>query len=124
MPRCVGVKADGEPCKAIVKEGQRICAAHDPARAEQRRRAASKAGSWTKSTPELAGLKKELRQLADDIRAGRVTTGKGSVINQVLGSYLKVVEQERKQREQEQLVTELAELREIVSRQEGQSWAG
>jgi|SRR5215211_1729064 len=102
MARCAGTKPDGTPCERIVGASQTFCFAHNPAKAEQRRRAASKAG---KSKPgwELVEVKRQLRGIADDVIAGRLETSKGSVAAQVLGVFLRCVEQERRQRELEEL---------------------
>ncbi len=43
MPRCAGIKRDGGQCTAIVNGSQTYCYQHDPARADERRRNASKA---------------------------------------------------------------------------------
>ena len=48
MPRCVGIKRDGAQCTTIVKPPQTHCYQHDPARAEERRRNASRAGKSTR----------------------------------------------------------------------------
>jgi hypothetical protein len=44
MPRCAGNKDDGSPCERIVKASQRYCYSHDPERAEERKRNASRGG--------------------------------------------------------------------------------
>jgi hypothetical protein len=125
LPTCQGKKSDGSACERLVSPKATFCYSHDPAHAAQRRATASKAGSWTKGVPELASLKRDLRKLAEDVLEGKISTGKGSVVNQVLGTFLKVIEQERRQREQEQLAVELAELKEIVERnQDGGSYTG
>ena len=54
--RCAGIKRDGSPCTAAVEPPQRFCWWHDPANADKRRRAASKAGK-AKPSRELAGIK-------------------------------------------------------------------
>ena len=113
MPRCSANKADGTPCQAIVRGSQQLCPAHDPQRAEQRRRAASKAGR-TRTGGELAEIKRQLKQIADDVISGRLQTGRGSVAAQVLGVYIRAAEQERRQRELEELAGEVEELREVV----------
>ena len=125
MPRCAATKGDGTPCQAIVKESQQLCHAHDPARADQRRRAASKAGK-SRTGGEISGIKVRLRELAEDVVADRVTTAKGSVAAQILGVYLRAVEQERKQLEYEELRGEMAELRELFESGSagGHSWTG
>ena len=112
MSRCAATKGDGTPCQAIVRESQQLCHAHDPARAEQRRRAASKAGK-SRMGGELPAIKARLRELAEDVVAEKITTAKGSVAAQILGVYLRAVEQERKQREYDEIRGEMAELREL-----------
>ena len=127
MPRCTATKGDGTPCQAIVKESQQLCHAHDPARADQRRRAASKAGK-SRTGGEISGIKARLRELAEDVVADRVTTAKGSVAAQILGVYLRAVEQERKQMESDELRGEMVELREMLEQGQGsaggRSWTG
>jgi len=113
MPRCSANKADGTPCQAIVSESQQLCHAHNPARADQRRRAASKAGK-SRTGGELTEIKRQLKQIANDVIAGRLQTGRGSVAAQVLGVYIRAAEQERRQRELEELTGEVKELREVV----------
>ncbi len=118
MPRCAATKGDGTSCQAIVKESQQLCHAHDPARADQRRRAASKAGK-SRTGGEISSIKARLRELAEDVVAERVTTAKGSVAAQILGVYLRAVEQERKQREYDELRGEMDELREMLEQGQG-----
>jgi len=87
------------------------CWAHDPANAEQRRKAASKAGK-TKPSAELHQIKQRLRNIADEVLEGKITTAKASVAAQVLGVYLRAVEQERRQRELEELEARITVLEE------------
>src|SRR5829696_3996008 len=115
MPRCSANKADGTPCQAIVKESQQLCHAHDPARADQRRRAASKAGK-SRTGGEISAIKARLRELAEDVVADKITTAKGSVAAQILGVYLRAVEQERKQREFDDLERRLEAVEKMYSR--------
>ena len=118
MPRCAATKGDGTPCQAIVRESQQLCHAHDPARADQRRRAASKAGK-SRTGGEISAIKARLRELAEDVVADKITTAKGSVAAQILGVYLRAVEQERKQREYDEIRGEMAELRQLFEAQRG-----
>jgi hypothetical protein len=107
MPRCIATKHDGTPCERIVGAAQEHCFSHDPNRAEERRRNASKAGSY-KPGGELGEVKAKLRQLADDVLSGAVDRASGSVAAQILGVYLRAVEIERKIRETEELEERLA----------------
>ena len=74
MPQCAGIKRDGGRCTAIVGPSQTHCYQHDPARAAERRRNASRAGR-TRGTGEIADLKKQLKDLAADVLAGTVERG-------------------------------------------------
>jgi len=113
------------------------CYSHDPERKEQRRRAASKAGS-ARPGNEIHEVKQQLRKLADDTLAGRVNTGVASVTSQVLGIWLKALDSEARQREVtvkerelteirlpefQQLQGEVAELRALMD-EKRKPWAG
>ena len=100
--RCQASKRDGTPCTLPARSDNGTCWAHDPANAEKRRKVASRAGK-TKPGGELAVVKRQLREIADDVISGKLETSKGSVAAQVLGVYLRAVEQERRQRELEEL---------------------
>jgi hypothetical protein len=52
MPQCAGIKRDGGRCAVVVGPGQSHCYAHDPTRAEERRRNASRGGR-TRGNGEL-----------------------------------------------------------------------
>ena len=109
--RCQAFKRDGTPCTLPARSGNGTCWAHDPANAEQRRKAASKAGK-TKPSAELHQVKRQLRNIAENVLEGKITTAKGSVAAQVLGVYLRAVEQERRQRELEDLEARITVLEE------------
>jgi hypothetical protein len=67
MPRCAAKKEDGSPCERIVGASQPYCYSHEPVRAAERRRNASRGGR-SKANAEIAGLKAQLRKLAADER--------------------------------------------------------
>jgi len=142
MPRCVGLKPDGCQCERIVDGRSPYCYSHDPSRKAQRKRAASIAGS-AKPGSEIAEVKSQLRQLANDVLAKKVDRGTGSVTAQILGVWLKAAEVEVREREArikelefsqirlpefEQLSGEVAELKEAIAAKSstgrGGSWAG
>src|ERR671917_502976 len=60
MASCSGTKRDGAPCTAVVAPDQRYCYHHDPARAEERKRNASRAASAKHSS-----VAQELREVRD-----------------------------------------------------------
>ena len=70
MVRCRAAKANGEACKGVATGPHGYCWAHDPENADQRRRQASKAAR-SKPNRELAEIKARLRELAEDVMAGR-----------------------------------------------------
>ncbi len=122
MARCEAVKADGVQCGHIVGDRSKYCYSHDPARKEQRRRAASKAGSARGPGTEIREIKVRLKELADDVLAGKAARADASVAAQVLGVYLKAVSIELKVREQAELVERLEELEDVMSRKDASGW--
>src|SRR5215213_10489479 len=61
MPRCAGRKEDGSPCERIAGASHTYCYSHDPKRAAERRRNASRGGR-SKANAEIAGLKAQLKE--------------------------------------------------------------
>jgi hypothetical protein len=116
--RCAGTKRDGSPCTATVEPPQRFCWWHDPANADKRRRAASKAGK-SRPSRELAGIKQRLSDLADDVLAGRQDRGVAAVASQVLNVYLRAVSVELKAREQLELIERLEALEGALEERKG-----
>jgi hypothetical protein len=114
--QCSGIKRDGGRCTAVVNGSLEYCYQHDPERAEERRRNASRAG---KSSPsrELAGIKRRLSELAQDVLEGSVERGDGAVVSQILNVYLRAVSVELKLREQEEILERVAELEALVEQQ-------
>ncbi len=107
MPRCGGSKPDGTPCERIVPGS--FCYSHDPERADERRRAASKAGR-SKPNRNVADIKRRLSELADGVLDGSIDKGIGAVVSQVLNVYLRAVSVELKVVEQTELIDRLEEL--------------
>jgi hypothetical protein len=111
--RCAGTKRDSSPCTATVEPPHRFCWWHDPANADKRRRAASKAGK-SKPSRELAGIKQRLSDLADDVLEGRQERAVAAVANQVLNVFLRAVSVELKVREQQEITERLEELETLL----------
>jgi hypothetical protein len=109
MPRCAAYKRDGSPCERIVSASQKYCFAHDPANAERRSRSASKAAR-SKPNRELAALKDTLRNIADDVLSGDIPSKNAAVAVQALSALTRVIEQERKIRELEEIEERISEL--------------
>jgi hypothetical protein len=100
MPRCAGIKRDGGRCAAIVNGS--FCYQHDPARADERSRNASRAAR-SRPSRELVGVKAQLEDLTKDVLSGDLETGRAAVANQLINTRLRAIEQERKNRETEDL---------------------
>lgn len=126
MTSCAAIKADGERCKGDAMPDAEWCYSHHPDHAEQRRRNASrggKSGGRGRSNKELWDLKKQLQNLADGILDGRVDRADGAVCGQLLNVKLRVLEQERRWRETQELEARL-EAMESVLKGRGKRQAG
>jgi hypothetical protein len=123
MARCAGIKRDGTRCTVIVDGSQTHCYQHDPKRAEERRRNASRAAR-SKPSRELVGIKQRLSDLADDVLEEKVDKGVAAVASQVLNVYLRAVSVELKAREQLELVERLEVLEETLARNKENRWYG
>ena len=91
----------------VVGTGRDHCYAHDPARADERRRNASRGGRSKSTGGELPDLKKQLKDLAADVQEGKVGRGAAAVVNQILNTIIRAIEQERKIRETGELAERL-----------------
>ncbi len=121
MARCAGAKRDGTPCERIVGASQRYCYAHDPGRASERRRNASKAGA-SRPSREIAGIKSHLKEMTDAVLSGDVATAPYAVANQIINTRLRAVEVERKIREQDELLERIERLEEQATEKGGRRW--
>jgi hypothetical protein len=115
MARCSGIKGDGSRCEGIAKAGASYCYAHDPERADERRRNASRGGTKAgrgraQLSPEIPAIKVQLQTLANDVLAGDQDRGRAAVANQILNTPLRALEAERKIREQEEIIARLETL--------------
>lgn len=109
MARCAGVKRDGGQCTTIVKPSQTYCYQHDPARAGERKRNASRAAR-TKPNRELQGIKDQLATMVDTVLTGTVATAPYAVAGQLINTRLRAVELERKIREQDEILARIEAL--------------
>ena len=122
MPQCAGIKRDGGRCTVIVQGSSEYCYQHDPARAEDRRRAASKAGK-SKPSRELVDIKQRLSSLAHDVLEGNVEKSTGAVVSQILNVYIRAIDVELKAVEQLQLVERLEVLEEqLETKRRSRQW--
>jgi hypothetical protein len=113
---CSGITQDGRRCRGVAIDGSEWCYAHDPARAEERRRNASKGGKRagrgrpSPATAELARLQSRFEALADEVLDGSVNRGDAAVVTQLLNGARACVIGLLKAREQEELIERLETL--------------
>src|SRR5215203_6756359 len=113
MGGCSAIKGNGERCRGIAATGSDYCPAHDPARAEERKRAASKAAR-ARHDPEIREIKKLLKDLYAGVLEGRVERAAAAVANQVANTRLRALEVERRIREADELEERLDELEGVL----------
>lgn len=118
MARCAGTKRDGGQCTTIVKPSNQYCYQHDPDRAAERKRNASRAGK-TKPSKEITSIKAQLAEMVGMVLSGAVSTAPYAVANQLLNTQLRAIELERKVRETDELEARLEELEESIEGQKG-----
>ena len=99
---CSAVKRNGEPCTLPANGQHGLCWAHDPKNAERRRRGASRGGK-AKANREIPTIKAELSDLTERVLSGDLVTARAAVANQLINTRLRAIEQERKNKETEDL---------------------
>ncbi len=118
MSQCAGIKRAGGRCEAVVSGQRTLCFMHDPANAEQRKRAASRGGK-SKPNKELADVKRLISDLIGGVLKGTTNRGDAAVCGQLANTQLRAVAVELRVREQLELIERMEELEEIVERQRG-----
>jgi hypothetical protein len=128
MRGCSAIKANGERCRGIAATGSDYCPAHDPARADARTKAASKAAKSRSAmgteTRNIMVIKDALKVLYDAVLEGRVDRSAAAVANQIANTQLRAVEVERRVREQDELEIRLDELEGLLEEAEERSRYG
>jgi hypothetical protein len=125
MPRCAGKKGDGTPCERIVGSSQEYCYAHDPAFAEDRKRAASKAArspATSRSSREIRQIKGRLEDLYGAVLEKSVARQDAAVANQIANTQLRAIELERRVREQDELEGHFDELEGLLEEAERRTY--
>ena len=98
MAQCTSIKPGGERCKGVAVRGSTLCAAHHPDYQSQRRAGARRGGKG-RGTSELAGIKREIRDVIDGVIAGRIERAPAAVALQGFNVLLRLAELERRVRE-------------------------
>jgi hypothetical protein len=121
MPRCSGSKPDGSPCERIVGASQEYCYSHDPNRAQERHRAASKAAR-SKPNRELINVKDRLRDMIDGVYDGTMDRGDAAVCGQLFNALIRAIGMELKVKEVEELTHEIEEIRGALQVRKKRRW--
>jgi hypothetical protein len=109
------IKPYGAWCERIVTGEQEYCFSHDPGRPAERRRNAARGGK-VKASGEIPELKAQLRKLASDVLSGEVNRDAAVAVNQIINSLARLIELERRIREQEMLEERVAALEAVLLR--------
>ncbi len=110
MAPCRGSKPDGAPCERIVGASQEYCYSHDPARKEERRRNAARAGR-SGGSAEIRDLKRRISEVVEAVLDGSQDRGRAAVAIQGFNALRGVLELERKVRELDELAREIEDLK-------------
>ncbi len=122
MTLCAFIKQGGVRCGGTAMQGYDTCYGHRTDLAEERRRNASKGGKRGgrgRPQAELSGIKARLSTLADDVLGGLVDRGDAAVVSQILNTYLRGLEIERRTFDMSSLLERLDLLEEQAERLRG-----
>ena len=127
MVKCSGITQAGSACRGIPIEGSSYCYVHHPDHTDERRRHGSKGGKRGgrgRPVTELAALRDENADIRERLLDGKLKPGVAAVAIQSLNVDIRAVSAILKAREQEELVREIEELREIVEMNKGRGGDG
>jgi hypothetical protein len=122
MAACSHLKPDGKGCKAQPLRGEQWCYVHHPDLAEKRKAASRRGGHRAgrgRPLAELGEVKRQLRDLADDVMSGRADRANAAVAGQLLGTFLRAVSVELKVREQDEILQRLDDLESAARHSDG-----
>ena len=102
MGTCAGITRQGRRCTLSAQASSGMCWLHDPARADQRHRHASKAAR-SKGNKEVAGLKEEIKTVIADVRAGDLDRNDAAVMIQGYRALKDFIALERQIKETDEL---------------------
>ncbi len=117
MRRCEALKGDGSRCQAGAMAGHPWCYNHRPDLAEQRRQNASRGGKTggrgRGGLSETEDAKKYVRGLIARLLRDEVERGTAAVVFQGINTLARLIELERRIREQDEIEERLAALEEL-----------
>jgi hypothetical protein len=110
MSTCAGITRQGQRCTLSAQGSSGMCWLHDPARADQRHRHASKAAR-SKGNKEIATLKEEIKRVIADVKGGDLDRNDAAVMIQGYRALKDFIALERQVRETDELAAEIEELK-------------
>src|SRR5918995_5943008 len=110
MNRCRGTRRNGERCTQTVEPPNAYCWHHAPERAEERRRAASKAGRSRPST-EVRTIKEEIKTVISEVKAGELDRNDAAVMIQGYRALKDFIALEPRIKVEDELAAELEAIR-------------
>ncbi len=120
--RCAAITKAGERCRLDATHGS-YCYQHSPETAEERHQAARRGGkaggNGRGGLSELAGIKRDIRTVIDDVLSERIPTGAGAVAFQGYNALIRAVEQERRIKEMTEFEERLRALEQDAEGQKG-----
>ena len=111
MSTCAGITRKGHRCTLPADPSSGMCWLHDPSRADQRHRHASKAAR-SKGNREVADLKDEIKSVIADVKAGDLDRNDAGVMIQGYRVLKDLLSLERQIRETDELAAEIEALKE------------
>ena len=113
MAKCAGITRAGTACRGIPIEGSQWCYVHHPELADERQRHGSKGGKRGgrgRPQAELSDLKRRISEVIDAVLEGSQDRGRAAVAIQGFNALRAVLEQERKNKELDELMSRLEAL--------------
>jgi hypothetical protein len=108
--QCAGITRDGRRCTLSADASSGMCWLHDPARADERHRHASRAAK-SKGNREVATLKEEIKNVIAGVKAGDLDRNDAAVMIQGYRALKDFIALERQVRETDELAAEMEELK-------------
>jgi hypothetical protein len=110
MSTCAGITRKGHRCTLPADPSSGMCWLHDPSRADQRHRHASKAAR-SKGNREVVDLKEEIKSVIANVKAGDLDRTDAAVMIQGYRALRDFIELERRVKETAELAAEIEELK-------------
>jgi hypothetical protein len=108
MSTCAGITQAGQRCTLPADPSSGMCWLHDPPRADQRHRHASKAAK-SKGNKEVSTLKEEIKSVIEDVKSGDLDRNDAAVMIQGYRALKDFIALERQVRETDELAAEIEE---------------